>query len=338
MAQRGPVWEKIEYVLARLVASAVTGFEVETNQRTARLLGRGLDHFDARHRKRARHNIRLSFPHWSEERIARCATQSTQHLVQLAFETLHTPRVLTEDTWPSRVNMVNLGPAVDLLNSDDPVILLTGHLGNWEVLGYLLALLGYDTDSVARPLDNKLVNDWLMGIRENKGMRIITKFDATDQMVDVMRRGGTLGFIADQNAGEKGVFVPFFGRLASTYKSIGLLALQFNASVVCGYAHRIGQRFQFEMGITDIIRPEDWAGQTDPLYYVTARYCRAFETMVRMRPSQFLWSHRRWKSRPRHERQGKPLPRSLRQRLGELPWMTDELMHQIEHPPPAYAG
>ncbi|MEO1236772.1 MAG: hypothetical protein AAFX76_08300, partial [Planctomycetota bacterium] len=137
MAQRGPVWEKVEYLLARLVATAVTAFEVEQNQRTARLIGRGLHHFDKRHRARAEHNIRTSFPDWPEDRVARCATQSVQHLVQLAFETLHTPRVLTDDTWPSRVNMVGLGPAVDVLNSDEPVILLTGHLGNWEVAEHL---------------------------------------------------------------------------------------------------------------------------------------------------------------------------------------------------------
>lgn len=338
MAQRGPVYEKVEYLLARMLATAVTSFEVEQSQRTARFIGWGFDRFDAKHRKRAQHNIRLCFPEWSEQQVALCAKESTQHLMQLAFETLHTPRVLNADSWPNHVTMANLGPAIELLNSDDPVILLTAHLGNWEVLGYLLALLGYDMDTIARPLDNKLINDWLLGIREKQGMRIVTKFDATERMVSVLKNGGALAFTADQNAGDKGVFVPFFGRLASTYKSIGLLAMTHDCPIVCGYGHRTSRRFEFEVGVTDVIYPADWADQRDPLYYITARYCRAFEKMVRARPNQFLWSHRRWKSRPRHEQAGKPIPKALRRNLEELPWMTDTLLHQLEHPPPPYAG
>lgn len=337
MAQRGPIYEKVEYVLARLLATAVTSFDVDTNLNTARFIGRCFDRFDAKHRKRARHNIAYAFPDWSEQQVADCARQSTESLMQLAFEVLHTPRILNDDSWPDHVKMVNLGPAIEVLNSDQPTILLTGHLGNWEVLGYLLALLGYDSDTIARPLDNKLIYEWLLSIREKKGMRIVTKWDATDRMVNVLDNGGSLCFTADQNAGDKGIYVPFLGRLASTYKSIGLLAIRYNTPIICGYAHRLGPRFTFEMGVTDVIYPSDWADRRDPLYYITARYCRAFETMVKLRPEQFLWSHRRWKSRPRHELKGKPIPKALRRNLEELPWMTDELMHRLDNPPPVYS-
>jgi KDO2-lipid IV(A) lauroyltransferase len=338
MGQRGPVYEKVEYLLARLMATAVTSFEVQQSQRTARLIGWGFDRFDAKHRKRAQHNIRLCFPDWSEQDVARCARESTQHLMQLAFETLHTPRELNADSWPERIHLANLGPAIQLLNSDEPTILLTAHQGNWEVLGYCLALLGYDMDTIARPLDNNLINDWLLGIRERKGMRIVTKWNATERMVRVLESGGALAFTADQNAGDKGIFVPFFGRLASTYKSIGLLAMTHRAPVVCGYAHRLDNDYRFELGVADIIRPADWAGRRDPLYYITARYCRAFENMVRRCPGQFMWSHRRWKSRPRHERLGKPIPAALRRNLEDLPWMTPQLMHQLDHPVAPYDG
>ena len=121
---------------------------------------------------------------------------------------------------------------------------------------------------------------------------------------------------------------------ACSCRSIGLLAMRKGVPVVCGYAHRVDPGFRFEVGVVDLIRPEDWADQPDPLYYITARYCRALETMVRMKPEQYLWMHRRWKSRPRHEREGKPMPRSLRQNLEALPWMTPELMEQLHNPPP----
>jgi len=324
------IWS--QYLAARVAAGALTSFDLASNLRAAGALGRGMYRVDRRHRERAERHLAMAFPAWSGQQVSAVAEQSMVHFVKLAVEVCSTPRVLTGDTWPDHVEIRQLGPALELLNAQQPVILLTGHAGNWEVLGYLLALLGYDLEAVARPIDNPLINDWLLGIRQRRGMRIITKWDASDRMMGVLRRGGALGFIADQNAGNKGLFVPFFGRLASTYKSIGLLALRTETPIVCGYAHRIGPGFRFEVGASDIIYPQDWAEQPDPLYYVTARYARAIETMVRMRPAQYLWMHRRWKSRPPFERAGKPMPESLRQKLISLPWMDEAGLAALEEP------
>ncbi|MEE9405647.1 MAG: lysophospholipid acyltransferase family protein [Algisphaera sp.] len=334
MGQRGPIYEKFEYVAARLLSAGVTSFSPRANQMTARKIGELFDRFDAKHRNRAQYHIRLCFPEWTDAQVAECARESTRNLMQLAFEILQTPQLLNRDSWRDHIKTRNLGASIDVLNSDGPRILLTAHLGNWEVLGYFLAMIGYHTDTIARPLDNVLINDWLMGIREKQGMRMVTKFDATDRMTSVLENDGLLAFTADQNAGSKGVFVPFFGRLASTYKSIGLLAMTYNTPIVCGYGHRLPGAFQFEVGTTDVILPEEWADQPDPLYYITARYSRAFERMVRLRPEQALWTHRRWKSRPRHELLGKPLPKALRRNLEALPWMDDATMQKIENPPP----
>ena len=328
------IWS--QYLAARLGAMGLTMFGVDTNLRSAAAIGRVMYAWDSRHRERACHNISSAFPDWPPRQVQRVCKQSFEHFVQLAIEVCHTPRVIGKDSWPKRTTIANLGPAMELLNARKPVILLTGHLGNWEVLGYLLAVIGYDIDAVARPIDNPLINDWLMGIRQRKGMRIITKWNATERMLSVLGRGGSLAFIADQNAGDKGLFVPFFGRLASTYKSIGLLAMREEVPIVCGYAHRVGPGFHYELGVADVIHPADWHDRPDPLYYVPARYARAIETMVRMRPEQYLWIHRRWKSRPRHERQDKAMPQALRQKLEDLPWMDPAQLDRLSHPlPPA---
>ncbi len=120
-------------------------------------------------------------------------------------------------------------------------------------------------------------------------------------MTAVLEDKGVIGFVADQNAGSKGIFVDFFGRQASTYKSVGLLAMQYNVPVVIGYARRIDDRFQFVIGVQDVIYPEHWEKQADPLRYITQRYTRAIEDFVRIDPSQYWWVHRRWKSRPKGE-------------------------------------
>lgn len=331
-----------QYLAARAAAMTLTCFSVRDNLRTAAAIGRTMYRFDRRHRQRALDNLTTAFPEWSDAQREQVALQSFEHFVQLAVEVCHTPRLLHIDTWPQHVRLGNLAPALRLMLQRKPAILLTGHLGNWEVLGYLLATMGFHIEALARPLDNRLINDWLLGIRQKRGLTVLTKFDATQRMVQVLSDGGVLGFIADQNAGDRGMFVPFFGKMASTYKSIGLLAMSQNVPIICGYAHRIpahdalGPAFRYEMGVADMIEPQDWADQPDPLYYITARYNRAIEMMVRMRPDQYLWMHRRWKSRPRYERQGKPMPASLRRNLEQLPWMDQAQLDRLSrNTPPA---
>ena len=89
---------------------------------------------------------------------------------------------------------------------------------------------------------------------------------------------------------------------------------------------------KYDVGVVDLIRPDDWAGRKDPLYYSTARYCRAIETMICLQPHQYLWMHRRWKSRPRYERLGKPMPASLQRNLESLPWMDQPTLDQLLNP------
>ena len=321
-----------QYLALRLAAMGMHAFSARRNLRTADAIGSLMYRFDARHRRRAIGNLTRAMPELSDARAAVIAEASVRHFLRLGVEVILTPRLIQRDTWADHAHLDQLGEAMDLILSDRPTILLTGHYGNWEVLGYLLALLGIDLAAVARPIDNPLVNDWLLGVRERQGMRIITKWGAAKPMVERLADGGTLAFIGDQNAGDKGLFVPFFGQLASAYKSIGLLALRFDAPIICGYARRVGDSFRFQIGCTDIIRPEDWAAQPDPLYYLTARYSRAIERMVREDPEQYLWVHRRWKSRPRHEHRGEPPPPRLRKQLESLPWMDEALMGRLFDP------
>jgi len=322
-----------QYLAVRLSALGMTLFDEQTNLRCAASLGRLAFRIDRRHNQRTMKNLQWSFPEFEPQRIEQLARRSFEHLVELAVEVCQTRRLIHADSWPNRVQINNVGQTVELLNRGKPMILVTGHLGNWEAVGFLLAVMGYPVSGIARPLNNPLINRWILGLRQRRGLKVITKWNATDTMINVIETGGMLGFVADQNAGRKGIFVPFFGRLASTYKSIGLLALTHNVPIVCGYARRLEPGFRYELGTTDIIRPEDWQGRRDPLYYVTARYIRAIETTVRKFPEQYLWMHRRWKSRPRHEQLGKPLPSALQRNLEELPWMDSSLMDRLNSAP-----
>jgi KDO2-lipid IV(A) lauroyltransferase len=290
------------YLVARFVSLVLHCFPIEFNIAVAKMLGSGLYLIDAKHRKRAQWNIRRSFPELPEREIERIAHESAQNLVMLAIEILFTTDLIRLACWRRRVELENFTEVLELLiRQERGVIMLTGHYGNWEVLGYLLATLGFDTTSVARPLDNPYLNEWVLGVRERQGQRIVDKKGATVEVGPVLDEKGAVGFIADQNAGQKGMFVDFFGRKASTYKSIGLLAMQYEVPVVIGYARRVAGAFQFKVGVEDIIHPVDWKDQEDPLRYITQRYTSAIEALVRKDPAQYLWMHRRWKTRPKGE-------------------------------------
>lgn len=301
--------------------------------------------FNRRRMERAIENITWCFPDLDHAEARQWAIEAYRNLFTLAIEIANTPRLIDYGTFFSHIELADVQEGLDVMYSDRPTILITGHCGNWELMGYSLAFLGLSMHTLYRPLDIKPLNDYLLRTRGNRGIVLIDKFGASRILPGILESGKPIAFIADQNAGDKGLFVPFFDRLASAYKTIGVLALKYEADIVCGQAVRLDRRtdftmpvdktadprqiFRYRLDITDIIRPDEWVDQPDPLFYVTARYRYAIEEMVRAAPTQFLWLHRYWKSRPRHERQGRPFPPRLREKIEALPWMTPERIERI---------
>jgi KDO2-lipid IV(A) lauroyltransferase len=299
---------------------------------------------------RAVHNLRDAYPAWSDDEVHRHALHSYEHLFQLAAEFVFIPRLMAHESCMKHLSFTDTSPAVRALLSDRPVILLSGHVGNWELIGYAMSMLGFPMHAIYRPIDLRPLDDWVYAVRKRRGLTLVSKFGAMRVMPGCLEKRQPIGLVADQSGGDRGVFTPFFGRLTSTYKSIGLLAMQSRATIVCGYARRLRgdeapspgawqkslmepvelARFtlrdhdlRMSVEVMDCFGPEDWEGQPDPLYYLTARYRRAIEMMVRRAPDQYFWMHRVWRSRPAHERLGKPFPDALKEKLRSLPWMTD---------------
>ncbi len=327
------------YLAARGALAAAGALPFEGTVAAARELGCGFGSLPTNRKRlaRATANLRVAFPEWDDDRIRRTALDCYGHLFVLGVELINAPRMLTDDTWSRHLQLGEIAPAVRSLIEAGPCILITGHCGNWELMGYTIALLGFPMHALYRPLDLAPMDRWVRDTRARRGLTLIDKFGALRQLPALVAGGAPVGFVADQNGGDRGVFVPFFNRLASTYKSIGLLALQFNATVVCGGARRVpmhkrlnktGLGYQIE--ITDVFGPADWSSHPDPLFYLTARYRRAIELQVRRAPEQYLWMHRIWRSRPRHERMNRPFPGAFVEKLRSLPWVTEADIEAIK--------
>ncbi len=297
-----PVKDYLIYLGVRILCIVVHMFSVETNLNTARLFGRLLWRYYHRGRRRALDNLRASFPDKSQEWIQRTGKRSFEQMAMLVMDLVFVPRLVRQHNWRDYSRYVNVERAKWLMQEGNGLLMVAAHYSNFEILGYLMGLFGFNVYSIARPLDNRYLSRYLYGIRQQAGQRIIDKKGAAELMDKITSTGATLCFIADQDAGRKGIFVDFFGRKASTYKSIGLLAITNNIPIGVGYSRRVGNRFYFEIGVQRLIFPEEWADKDDPLQWITQEYTRAIEDFVRQDPSQYWWLHRRWKTRPRAER------------------------------------
>lgn len=178
-------------------------------------------------------------------------------------------------------------------------LLLTAHLGNWELLPAASRLTPYPLTIVVRPLDVPWLNRVAEALRGKAGIELIDKRAALRPVLTALARGRLVGILLDQNASRReGVFVPFFGRSASTSRSVAVLALRTGAPVVPIFTRREPDGGHLVTVKAPIEPSDDGAGQR-AVTELTARYTAAIEAAIRETPEQWLWMHERWRTRPR---------------------------------------
>ncbi len=299
--KRNPVLDWLGYAAMRVILFILFLFPVRWNLRFACFLGRLMWKHYKRGRMRAMENLRASFPDKDDAWMEKVGRTSFEHIVMLVIDLLFTPRLVRKDNWRQYARVINIERTKWMMQEGKGLLMLTGHYGNFEIMGYALSVFGFNVYSIARPLDNPFISKYLYGVRQRTGQKIIDKRGATDQMVQLAEQGATLCFIADQDAGKKGVFVDFFGRKASSYKSIGLLAMQYRMPIVVGVCRQRPGEFFFEAEVGRIIEPCEWQDKENPLEWITQEYNTELEKLIRKDPAQYWWLHRRWKTRPKEE-------------------------------------
>ena len=157
-------------------------------------------------------------------------------------------------------------------------------------------MFGFRTYAVARRIDNPHLDRFLARFRSGTGQTILDKNTDYDRIQQVLREGGAIAMLCDQDAGQRGMFVDFFGRPASTFKSIALLALEYNAALVVVGVPKVGEPMRYQVVSEEVILPEDYADRPDAAKAITQRYTAALERLVRRSPGQYFWLHRRWKT------------------------------------------
>ena len=305
--KRKRIGDFLVYLVVRILICIVQAMRIEWGRMVARWLAWLFSDVIRIRANVVDDNLAHAFAALTAADRKRLARQMWEHLFLLVLEVAHAPRKIHETNWRRYVTLRDADRLVRLLLADRPTVIVTAHLGNFEVGGYVLAILGFPTHTVARTLDNPYLDRFVNRFRGGTGQHMIPKSGGYDQILEVLGRGDAMTFLADQYAGPKGCWVEFFGRPASVHKAIALLALDNDAPVAVCSVRRIGQPLHLELDTSAVIDPRDTSNQVSGIRDLTQWYTSRLEEMIRRTPGQYWWLHRRWKDtrQPRRRQQKK---------------------------------
>jgi KDO2-lipid IV(A) lauroyltransferase len=247
-------------------------------------------------------NLRLAFPDWTDEQRKRAIRGMIRQIGWMAGEFSQFPKYTRE-----RIERI---VAVDGFENFDAarrrgkgVLFLTGHMSAWELAPFAQALYGYPLHFLVRPIANRRVDALINAYRCRAGNRPIDKNRSARAILNVLGEGGTVGVLADHNTDiEESVFVDFFGVSASTTSGLARIALRTDAAVVPGFLSWDAARRKYRLRFEPAVELTRTADEESDVVENTARFTRVVEDFVRAHPDQWLWVHRRWKTRPPGER------------------------------------
>ena len=288
----------LEYAASWLLLHVLGALPRSVAHRVAAALAYLLYGTTPRFRRIADQNLRMALPELDASERRAVTRGVYRSLGRLLAECAHFPR-LTSENVREVVKYDGLENYQAALAKGRGVLFLTAHLGPWELGAFAHALYGYPIHIVYRPLDNPHLDRLVNRYRTLSGNKLIDKRDSARGMLAALAKNETVGILADQNASlEEGVFVNFFGIFASATAGIARVALHTGAAVVPAFCvwdapsqcFRILFDKPLELSVTSD-REKDIRAATQQMASITEQYIRRY-------PDQWLWIHRRWKTRP----------------------------------------
>ncbi len=300
MAKPGKFQASLEYAVARALLSGLGVLPRRLALGVGSIVGRLGYRLPGKLRRTGLRNLEIAFPEMTDSERRRILRGSFLSLGRLLGEFSQLPRATPESLRKLiEYDEVGLAHLREAERAKRGIIFLTGHLGVWELHSFGWSALEYPISFLVRPLDNDRIEEMIEAIRTRFGNRAIDKKNAARQSLRVLREGGTLGVLSDLNTQTReGVFVPFFGTLACTTAGIATLALKTDAVVIptCAVWDPKRRRYFFHGDPpVELVRTGD---HEKDIEVNTARFAAAVERMVRLYPDQWLWIHKRWKTRP----------------------------------------
>ena len=242
------------------------------------------------YRRLAMANIRIAFPDWSHEEVKRCSRRHFKDLVA----NLLCSFVLLEKPWEEvrkHLDVSNFERATERINGARSVLWTINHIGNWEIFIFCAALVRSGKHAVLyRALPNRFIDAHVSRARGSTGLEMIERKHGLARSTSVLKAGGMLAILVDQHAGDKGIWTPFFNRLASTTPLPAILAMKTGAEILPVAIFTVGPG-KWRLEVSEFV-PKRGASVEE----LTHRINRALELLIIRRPSDWFWLHQRWKT------------------------------------------
>lgn len=307
MAKKSSTQIGLEYAAVRSVLGLLSILPQKAAKWLGISAGRLAYHLLGKLRRVGLRNLELAFPEKSES--------EREDILKAAFQNLG--RVMATVSKFGKLTAENMSEMIEY--DLDPTfaaeyertkaagrgrIILGGHLGNWELQAFSYPVFFEPLSFLARRMDNPLIEEMILAIRTRLGNKQIDKTNSAAAILRTLRAGGTIGILADVNSHPKeGVFVPFFGIPACTASGIAMLALRTNAVIVPAFAVWNGEKGKYSIVHDKMIEPVNTGDRRRDILETTALCVAATERVIRAYPEQWIWIHRRWKTRPPGERE-----------------------------------
>jgi KDO2-lipid IV(A) lauroyltransferase len=287
-----------EYAVLRGLIGFVRLFPIDLAGTLSGKAWRWLGPYNRRH-KRAMMNLEIAFPEKSKEEREAIARDMWENLGRVMAETMNIDRIIQQ---PDRLHVTN-GHVIERYREKmGPVLIVTMHMGNWEIGMWPVTLAGVRPAGVYRLVKNPYVDRYLRSQRQALypgGLFGRGRAEGTEEgqktarlIMDYVRQGGRLGFISDLYD-RQGVEVPFFGYPAKSMPIAAMIARRVGARIWIGRCVRIGSRAVFDVNVNELHVPRT-RNQAEDIRNITAAIQRCFEGWIREHPEQFMWSNRRW--------------------------------------------
>jgi Kdo2-lipid IVA lauroyltransferase/acyltransferase len=299
--RRASLREWLEYLGLRLIVAVLKWLPRSVSRALGSAVGALAWHLIGRLRRIGLRNLSLAFPDMPLAERERILRTLYRYLGWQMAEFCRMPRATRADT-QKLFRYEGLEHFLAARSRGHGVLVLTGHLGAWELSSFYHSLMGYPMSMVIRRLDNPLVDTFVNNIRCLHGNRVLHKDDFARGLLQSMHRGDTVGILMDTNmTPPQGVFVPFFGTLACTASGLARVAAHSNAAVLPGFMLWEPSERRYVLHFGPELTLSRTGDATADALANTALFTATIESWIRRYPEQWLWVHRRWKTRPEGE-------------------------------------
>jgi len=287
----------VEYSLLRAITTLLLSFPLNYSLSLSRWVADIFYLFPSKFRKRGLQHLRMAYPHKSADELKHILKGVFEHSAMMLVEVLSFPRKIRKYNYTKYVQIKGLELIDQALKGGNGVMFISAHFGNWEMIGYAVSLLGYQINTVVRFMPNPAADALLNYSRRFQGQRIIYNDNAVRDMMRTLKNNRILALVCDQDARDNGIFVDFMGLPSSTVRSPALLHLKFGTPLLMLYCYRpkpnkFYYTFSFEECALPKLNPATAEEQ------ITQAFTADIERMIRKYPEQWMWIHRRWKTKP----------------------------------------